>query len=164
MYSTWSLQEGLGDLCLDISRCKTNDNAKSFLGTPSSFSSLSEQYFFEDRMLRTPGAEDMDSMVSGKYTSSPSTSPSFCEITQAFASSGSRTSTPVNVSSQRGDDNISVGGTSNLSSMRDMFGSESSVFSEGRQDSNLARKAISYCYRLLKQSECSEQFLCTIFF
>lgn len=107
-------------------------------------SSFSEPAFLDDRLLQTPGAEEMYEEISDKHSS-----PSFSDITQAFSD---HSSTPV----READDNASVGSYSNLSNMRQVFGSESSFLTESSQDGGLARKAMSYCYRLLRQSECSK--------
>ena len=122
-------------------------------------SSFNEPSFLEDRVLRTPGADQMYKEISdGNRFSSPrnSSSPSFTEITQAFSDNSS---TPV----KDMDDNLSIGSYSNLSSMKQMFGSESSFFSQNQQDGSLARKAMAYCNRLLRQSECSKWISCDRF-
>lgn len=151
LYDTWDMQEGLGDISFEFTPSKAHDNLES----PYENVSFSEQSCFEERMMCTPGVEDDYDKISDM--SLPSNSPSLNDITHAFAAGDSGRSTPAAFEQRQHDeDNVSVGGESNLSSMRQVFGSESSFFSEGGHDGTLTRKAMSYCYRLLKQSERSE--------
>ncbi|XP_028395174.1 AP-5 complex subunit zeta-1-like [Dendronephthya gigantea] len=139
LLNTWRFQESLGEFSVDIPpEERTSDSPFS----TTAGSSFSEPAFLDDRILRTPGADEMYEEISDKHSS-----PSFSEITQAFSDNNS---TPI----READDNVSIGSYSNLSNMRQVFGSESSFFTESSQDGSLARKAMSYCYRLLRQSEC----------
>lgn len=150
LLNTWSFQQG--QLLMEIPVDKPQ--GESIL--PQSFSPFSEKSF-DEQMLTTYGASDLYEEISDRRaSSSPSNSPSLSDITQAFTSS--RPSTPVmGRPSKDDDDNVSISERSNLSDMRQVFGSESSFLSDvGTQDSNLAKKAITYCYRLLRQSECSK--------
>jgi hypothetical protein len=144
LLNTWHFQEGLGKISIDIPRDRDSVTTSSpFVTAHSSFNELT---FLDDHLLRTPGADEMYEEISDKHSSPPlpSDSPSFSEITQAFSD---QSSTPV----KDMDDNMSIGSYSNLSSIF-----ESSFFSESHQDGSLGRKAMAYCYRLLRQSECSK--------
>ena len=149
LHNTWRFQEGVGEISINIPRGQDSITSDSPSATVQS--SFSEPTFLDERMLRTPGADEMYEEISDKHSASPlhSNSPSFSEITQAFSDNSS---TPVKYM----DDTMSVESYGNLSSMRQVFGSESSFFSESRQDGSLARKAMAYCHRLLRQSECSK--------
>lgn len=115
-------------------------------------SSFSEPTFLDNCMMQTPRTQEMFDGMSDYHPSSFSNSPSFSEITHAFSD---RSSTPVSVKDTRDtEDDMSVGSCSNLSNMK--LGSESSFFTESHEDGSLARKAMSYCFRLLKQSELSK--------
>ena len=154
LLNTWQFQEGLGEISVNIPQEResiTSDISPFATAQPS----FVEPSFLDERMLRTPGADEMYEEISDKHSTptQPSSSPSFSEITQAFSD---QSSTPV----KNMDDNMSVESFSNLSSMRQAFGSESSFFSESHKDGSLARKAMHYCYRLLRQSECSKLIDC----
>ena len=152
LLSTWC--EDLGETSVDIPQDQDTISTDSpFVTAQSSFN---EPTILDDRMLRTPGADEMYEEISDKHSTPtlPGDSPSFSDITQAFSD---HSSTPV----KEHDDTVSVGSYSNLSSMRQAFGSESSFFTESQQGDSLARKAMAYCRRLLRQSECSK--LITLF-
>ena len=140
LLNTWRFQEGLGEISVNIPQDQESITSDSPFATAQS--SFNDSSFLDGRMLQTPGADEMYEEISDKHSS-----PSFSEITQAFSD---HSSTPVK------DDNMSVGSYSNLSSMRQAFGSESSFFTESHRDGSLARKAMDYCYRLLRQGECSK--------
>ena len=157
LLNTWCFQEDLGEISIDIPLDQDSFSTDATFATARS--SFSEPTILDDRMLRTPGADGMYEEISDKHSTSTlpsSSSPSFSEITQAFSD---RSSTPV----REHDDTRSVTSYSNLSSMRQVFGSESSFFSETHQGGSLARKAMAYCRRLLRQSECSKLIDCLVF-
>ena len=147
LLNTWQFQEGLGEISVNIPQERESTSDSPFA---TGQSSLAMPSFLDDHMLRTPGADEMYEEISDKHSTPtlPSNSPSFSEITQAFSDQSS-TSVKNMV-----DDSMSVESFSNLSSMKHAFGSESSFFSESNKDGSLARKAMHYCYRLLRQSEC----------